>query len=229
MPPASSRWRTPPVLARRDVTLAAAVRISALVLPATSSHTSLGLAPAPVVVAATGPPTYRTGDRRLTYWAGGNTVTLTYPRSATSADAPVAQAEHGSSQLGRSESTVGSVDSNDDSRHWFSVEPTLRAVEGVVTPFDPARSPYLFYSLTASSTHRHVRPERRRAPLPLRHDPGARRPLRPVRLRPGTRGTHRSGHHRRDAVERQPRALRNGAGRRGRHRAVVAAFVGTYA
>ena len=106
------------------------------------------------MVAATGPPTYRTGDRRLAYWTGGNTATLSYPRSATSADTSVAQASHGSSQLGRSESTGGFVESTNDGRHWFSVEPTLRAVDGVVTPFDPARSPYLFYSLTASGTQR---------------------------------------------------------------------------
>ncbi len=154
MPPATFRGRTPPVVARRDVTLAAAVGISALALPAASSHASLVLAPDSVVVAATEPPSYRTGDRRLAYWDGGNSATLAYPRSATSADTSVAQAEHGSSQLGRSESTVGSVESNDDGRHWFSVEPTLRTVDGVVTPFDPARSPYLYSTLTASSTQR---------------------------------------------------------------------------
>jgi hypothetical protein len=90
MPPAALRGETPPVLARRNVTLAAAAGISAMMLPAMSSHAS----------------------------------------------------------------TVGSVEANEDSCHWFSVEPTLRAVDGVVTPFDPARSPYLFYSLTASSTQR---------------------------------------------------------------------------
>jgi len=153
MPPAALRGSTPPVLARRDVTLAAAAGISAMMLPAMSSHASIDPQPS-AVIAETGPPIYRTGDRRLAYWAGGNTANLSYPRSATSADASVAQASHGSSQLGRSESTVGSVESTDDSRHWFRVEPTLRAVEGVVTPFDPARSPYLFYSITASSTQR---------------------------------------------------------------------------
>jgi len=153
MPPAALRGSTPPVLARRDVTLAAAAGISAMMLPAMSSHASIDPQPSSVV-AETGPPIYRTGDRRLAYWTAGNTATFTYPRSATSADASVAQASHGSSQLGRSESTVGSVESNDDSRHWFRVEPTLRAVDGVVTPFDPARSPYLFYSLTASGTQR---------------------------------------------------------------------------
>jgi len=153
MPPTEVRRLTPPDLTRREVTRAAAIGIAATVLPATSSHASVVVAPSSVV-AETEPPVYRTGDRRLAYWAGGNTSTLTYPRSATSADASVAQAQHGSSQLGRSESTDGSVESNDDNRHWFAVTPTLRAVDGVVTPFDPTRSPYLFYSFTAASTQR---------------------------------------------------------------------------